>query len=482
VTAHDEPTFLVSLRRTFALPLGGLAASGVLFLAIDGGHLVPPELTRLHDVARKLSESLFWLAFTILLIRVGRFVFYEQLLIRLAHVKAPKLLDQAIAAVVVGVGTALMLSYVWGVSISSLVATSGVIGLVVGLALKNVLSDFFSGVALNLEVPFGLNDFVLIRSRGLPMVMGLVREVSWRSTTVMTPERKIVTLPNTLVAESVVENGSQPAADTEFELEIVLDWSVPAPSLQALLEAAALEAHLAGAMVEPAKVRLARLVGGGVVYKLKYLVDPLAISKGKARHALLEHAHKHLRCAGLRPVHELPPSTTPPQRIVDHHAPDERRSLLHEAAVLGALTRDERERIAEAIHVREVHAGAPLVEQGHEGSSMFVVAAGVLEVTIDGARVAVGGPGHVFGEMSLLTGEPRSATVTALVPSVVYEVPKDALAPLLATRPALAEELSEVVARRRKPRPACADHAPHEAEVAGFRKMLASAMREFFRA
>ena len=482
MTVPEKLTFLQSARRAFLGPSVGLALTALLVLAAEHGWLVPAGRPRLDDVATKLAESLFWLAFTILLNRAGRFIFYERILLRLARVKAPKLLDQAIAAGVWAVGTGLMLTYVWGVSISSVVTTSGIVGLVFGFALRNVLSDFFSGAALNVEVPFALNDFILVRARGLRLVMGLVREVSWRSTTVMTPEKKLVTLPNTLVAESIVENATQPTAVTEFHAEVALDWSVPGHVLEALLEAAALEAFLAGATAERAKVRVARLVGDALVYKLTYLVDPMTTSKGKARHALLGDVHKHLRSAGLRPVHETPPTRSAPQRIVDHDAEGERAPLLEEVAILDVLTRAERAALAREVDVRRVAPGEAVVEQGHGGSSMFIVAAGLLEVKVDDARVATRGPGDFFGEMSLLTGEPRSATVAALVPSVVYEVPKEALQRLLATRPAIADALSVLVAERRQRRGACEGEAHHEAPREGLSRALASAILEFFSA
>lgn len=473
----EPPSFLRACREAFLWPLSFLSLSGGMWLVVHRAGWIPAQLARLDDLARKSTDSLLALAITVVLIRIGRFVFYERVVLRLAKLKAPKLLDQGIAAVVYFLGAGLTLSYVWGVSISSLVATSGVLGLVLGFALKNVLSDFLSGVALNVETPFALNDFVLVKTRGLPPVVGLVREVSWRSTTLMTPERKLVTLPNTLVAESVVENGSQPSSATEFELEIVLDWSIPAHVLQTHLHAAGLETWIAGWTVEPTRARIRKLIGSGIAYKLTYFVDPLRHSKGKVRDALLGNVHKHLRCAGLRPVHEMAPS---PQRAVDYDVASERLPLFEQVELFSALHRTERAALAERVSVRRVAEGAAIVEAGTEGSSMFVVASGLVEVKVAGARVAALAPGDFFGEMSLLTGEPRSATVTALVPCVLYEVAKDAMQTLIETRPALAEAFSELVAARKVRR--SGPDAPAATGAAGLSGAIASAIHEFFRA
>ncbi len=97
--------------------------------------------------------------------------------------------------------------------------------------------------------------------------------------------------------------------------------------------------------------------------------------------------------------------------------------------------------------------GQPVVHQGEEGDSLFVVKEGTLEVSIAneaGLSTIVGrlNPGMFFAEMSLLTGAPRSATVVPSVDTVVFEITRDDLVPLMSRRPALADQLSEVLAER----------------------------------
>ena len=109
--------------------------------------------------------------------------------------------------------------------------------------------------------------------------------------------------------------------------------------------------------------------------------------------------------------------------------------------------------LARDVHPLELGSGATVVGEGDSGQSMFVVVAGRLEVlnkVHDGAqrRIATLEPGSVFGEMSLLTGSPRSATVVSMTPVTLLEVGKVNLERVLRTDPQLADELSRIQARR----------------------------------
>jgi CRP-like cAMP-binding protein len=118
-------------------------------------------------------------------------------------------------------------------------------------------------------------------------------------------------------------------------------------------------------------------------------------------------------------------------------------------AVLDAEARDA---VAAASHRVTFARGAVLMRQGDIGASMFSILSGKVSVSVHepggDEEVATLGPGEVVGEMSLLTGERRSATVTARGKVVALETPKAALAPILARSPHLATRLAALVADR----------------------------------
>lgn len=451
VTERPSSRTVAGPLRWLLLPLLLAAALYAMRLA-DGGAVLPAG-TELSQLLRRMAATVAWLTATVLAIRLLGALVWDGLVPRSTALRVPRLLRQLLAAVLFLLGGAAMLNQVWGVALAAVLATTGVFGIVFGLALRNILADFFSGIALNLEKPFRLDDFVVMRMRGhRDAIAGVVREINWRSTRVLTPEDNLISVPNSVVAAATLENLSFPSPVSELELEIVLDWSVDPAIIETVLAAAMVETWVSGATSgeQPPKCRIGRLDGNGVAYKIIYLIDPRRKAKGPARHALLSCVHKHLRHAGLRPVQEAAvQGAVPAQHPVDHGRIDDRAALLQHQPLLAALTDAERQALAAALQVATFERGAAVVRQGDTGGTMFIVAAGVLEVLVGGAaapvRVATLGPGDVFGEMSLLTGAPRSASVNTLCPVVLYEVTHAALAGLLQQRPALADALSHVV-------------------------------------
>lgn len=414
----------------------------------------------------RLLVSAAALAAAAALLRLTGWLLWDRLVPRQTGLRIPRLLRQFVAVLVFGAVLLGLLTQVWGVALTAVLATTGVLGLVLGLALRRILTDFFSGIALNIEQPFRLDDFILLhtRQRREP-IAGLVREINWRSTRILTPEDNLVSVPNSVVASAVVENLSFPSPVSEQEVDIVLDWALPQGVVETLLGAAVTEAWMRGAVAgdKPPKVRICRLDGRGVAWRITYLLDPRRKAKGPARHELLSCVQRHLVLAGIRPVAEpgerglpppdaaLPPAPPATRKVPEFDTADARRRVLDTAPLLASLSADERERLAAAMALREAARGQAVVERGRPGGSMFVLAAGVAEVRVaDGhgapQRAAVLGPGDSFGEMSLLTGEPRSAEVLAVTPLLLFEIDGALLAPLLAARPALADALSAAAA------------------------------------
>jgi CRP-like cAMP-binding protein len=108
---------------------------------------------------------------------------------------------------------------------------------------------------------------------------------------------------------------------------------------------------------------------------------------------------------------------------------------------------------------RSLAAGDTVMRQGDSGDSLYLLAEGILDVAIDLGELGVVrdriAPGEVFGEMSLLTGQPRGATVTAALDAVIHEICRDDLELILRHRPAIADGLAAVMA----------EHQAHNAAV-----------------
>ena len=487
--------------RSSLLSLLPSLATALLLVALAQGTADSPWLApwpTAGNLLVKLLTSAAALAGAMALLRLTGWLVWDRLVPRYSGLRLPKLLRQFVAVLVMGLVFIGLLAKVWGVALSAVLATTGVLGLVLGLALRPILSDFFSGIALNVEQPFRMDDFILLhtRQRREP-IAGLVREINWRSTRILTPEDNLVSVPNSVVAVAVVENLSFPSPVSEQEVDIVLDWTLPQGVVETLLSAAVTEAWMRGAAAgeKPPKVRMCRLDGRGITWRITYLLDPRRKAKGPARHELLSCVHRHLVLAGLRPVSETgerngggPEFTLPPAtgKVPEFDTPAARRRVLDTMTLLDSLSVEDRDTLAAAMALRHAAAGERVVERGQPGRSMFVLAAGVAEVRVADAagkprRARVLGAGDSFGEMSLLTGAERSADVVAVSPLVLFEVAGEVLAPLLTARPALADALSrnaaahlEADARLRDPADAPATALSRPAQIAARMRQLFS--------
>jgi CRP-like cAMP-binding protein len=140
--------------------------------------------------------------------------------------------------------------------------------------------------------------------------------------------------------------------------------------------------------------------------------------------------------------------------------------LLAGISIFSTLTAEEKTALASQMQRKDYKPGEVIVKVGTVLEALCIVSYGALvgSVEQDGRKIEVTrlAPGDYFGEVGLLTGEPLKGDLTALTWVVIYEISKDALAPLLKARPGMAEELSESLASRQLAHRTVLDHRDHE--------------------
>jgi len=327
-----------------------------------------------------------------------------------------------------------------------------VVSAVLGFALQDVLKNVFAGLALQLEAPFETGDWLLVD--GQPQQ---VLEMSWRSTHLRDNLGHDFREPNANLASARIENLGSGTPPMGFEIEVGVVYGAPPRQVKDALERAG---RSAPAVVDsPAPVGL--LVGfgeSGVIYRLRFWSRQV---NGVAR--LLDEVRSRVWYELKRQDLVIPF----PIRTVEHVAQSDvaeelaarhrqrAEELFAAVDVLAALPPAVREQLAaEAVH-HHFDDGERLVREGEGGRSLYVVARGQVQVGKTGVDVgttqvtlATLGEGKYFGEMSLLTGAPRTATVSAIGAVEVFELDRDALAPILHDDPALADTLSRILAER----------------------------------
>jgi CRP-like cAMP-binding protein len=267
-------------------------------------------------------------------------------------------------------------------------------------------------------------------------------------------DNTVVVVPNSLIGTMILRNLSEPETKSRFELIFCLEFGVPPERALRVLEAGLKAAE--GPLADPAPtVRIDKVSDRGVEYKVRYWVEPAQLSPPRARHAVTSSILRHLHQAGLSLAYDKQDVyiSRMPARQLDRTT--DRSTIIQRIEMFSLLSADERQQLAGNLRERRFAPGESVVQQGEEGESMYILVEGLLEVrsTLDDdlRQVKVSGiePGQYFGEMSLLTGEPRAATVVAVTSTIAYELGKENLDALLTRRPEIAAEIAELMAKRR---------------------------------
>ena len=361
--------------------------------------------------------------------------------------KLPKLLIDVVAIVVYAVAGVVILSRVLHFPLGGVLATSGVLAAVIGLAVQKTISDIMAGIALNFEQGFKLGDWIEIGSG----TVGEVSEITWRSTRLITIDGRMIVVPNSMLVGNQFSNLNAPHRSFRIRKTIRLDHGVPTERAMAILQTAMSAAE--GVLTAPSPVVLIEeLDDSGVLYGLHFWVSDYPASFAIATEVMAK-ALKFLDLAGIAPVNdklEIALRKAGERRIergVDIAV------LMRRTPVFAAFGEESLALLAKSAELRELSPDVVVVHEGDAGESLFIVVAGLLRVSkrFDGMEDrAVGqlAPGDVFGEMSLLTGTARSTTVTTTTPAMLLEISKEHLEPILTNHPSVIAELSQLQADR----------------------------------
>jgi small-conductance mechanosensitive channel len=344
-------------------------------------------------------------------------------------------------------GSAIMgiIANVFDMAISGLLAASGVIAIVLGLALQSTLSDVFSGVVLNITKPYHPGDWVILDG-----LEGRVIETNWRATQILTDTNDVAFVPNSIIAKSKLLNASRPSGSHGLKVVVRLDPAVAPSGAVAVLETAMLGCNRI-LRIPAATVTVRSLDAVAMECELAFFV-PLIEQGPDAQNEVFDLVYRHCASASIRLA---PPSGSAfalPARGALPDLTDAPKRLLQRLSVFASLSDDERVALAPMVKRRTFKAGDVLVEQGIVAQALFILTSGVLAALQqhDGGEIEVLrlAPGDCFGQASVMTGAMTTFKVKALTRAVVYEIAKDDIAPILKKRPVIAGELSQIMTQR----------------------------------
>lgn len=426
-----------------------------------GGRLLPKSGAEAPDMVTTTGISLvenvlriikvvLWMAFVVSIIRMLTQLLFETFLRSASQTEIASLLKTVLSIVVYIVAFFVIFQSQYPqIELAPLFTGSAILGIVVGLALQDTLGNLFAGLALQVDHPFEVGDVVVISNRG----QGVVESVSWRGVRLRTFQNKLLVISNAVLGKEVIEVAPQNNLNARLVMFNTIYAGSPAKTAQVVREAIRQVDNVSSRM-RPV-IRIRDFGESSLDWEIKYWPENYA-KFNDTDATIRQRIWYAFQREGIHfafPTRTIYTAAEPEPLSAEEQISSTTEYLDH-VPIFAPLSDDETTQLARS-SIRRVYApGEMIVRKGQEGNSMFVIIRGSVKVQLPesgGSRtINQLGPNDFFGEMSLLTGEPRSANVVAEEETDVMQIRKAAVKPIFEANPELLETISAIVEERRK--------------------------------
>lgn len=452
----------------------------MLLLAAGSGFMI---LFEWLPASSKLQRWVSVIPVALLLLAFGRLLsitVFDWLLTRRLQTGAPRIVRDIVDALFTGVSLLMALGAL-GVAPGSLLTTSAVLTAVLGLSLQDTLGNLFAGLALQMQRPFDVGDWIQIDRDGLQL--GRVLELNWRAARLQTNDGQELIVPNNMLARSVILNHSM-QENTHCAVKVLLPYEIPTLRAHTVLLRAA--DGVDGIVAAPApRVVTTGFADHGVQYELRFHIADF--SRRSSTEAIVrDRVWYVLQRTGLT-------FATPPRAAGDTLRHDDsadhlaRAKAISKIDFLHGLPDNAIDTLAADSHIELYAPGEYIVRQGETGEELYLCLSGTLQVLHqpdngeqrEVARLQAGG---LFGEIAQLTGQARNASVRAATSCELLVLRKPAFVQVLKETPTFAELISERLAQRRAELDALERVTPEvtQANLAQHKRQFLQRIREFF--
>lgn len=421
------------------------------------GHLVAlgvDAALRARDLAAGNEfRTVAWVFGAVTLVGAGMSVLFHGMLPR-ARVSLPRIVEDVLVGLL-SVLAAVTVASRAGANLSGIIATSAVITAVLGFSLQDVIGNVASGLALQLDTSIDVDDWIKVND-----LTGRVVEVSWRYTAIETRNWETILVPNLVLLRSPVIVLGRRAGKPRLWRRWVhfnVDWHHQPSDVIGAVQSAIRSAELARVAADPApNCVLLDMADSYGKYALRYWLtdlaaDDLTDSDVRTRiYFALQRADIELAVPSQSVTVAQERAEVPEERSA--RQTERCKAALKAVGFFNSLEESEFDKLACSLRYAPFTAGEVITRQGAEAHWLYLVEEGTAAVNIregESAReVAKLVAPTVFGEMSLLTGAPRAATVTAVTDVECFRLDSSAFQRVVARRPELAAHFAEVLSMR----------------------------------
>lgn len=418
---------------------GGLESTGQANMGETAGSL--------FDNFIKVFKIILWMGLVIAIVRLFSSLIFNNLLRSIRNLELARLIRNVVSILLYIIALTMIVKSQFDTDLTTFFAGSTIIAVVIGLALQDTLGNLFAGIAMQADQPFQVGDVVNIPGKGT----GVVESVSWRGVKIRTFQNKLLIISNAILGKEIIEVSPKDNLNARLVFFSTGYTDSPAKTVQVVRELVR-QCENISQKIRPV-VRVRNLGDNGIEWEVKFWLEDY--SKYNDTDALVRqriwYAFQREAIGIPFPTRTLELKRKETQKV-DSGAEDTIFDRLAAVEIFAPLTDEETLRLAHASVNRVFAPKESIVRAGEDGHSMFVVHSGSVNVQVDEAgqvrTVTTLHEGDIFGEMSLFTGEPRTATVTAAQETEVLEIGHFALKPLFENNPDLAGAISKTIADR----------------------------------
>jgi len=361
----------------------------------------------------------------------------------------PHFLREVVSGIIFLIVLLLVLSYGYHAEaqLKGLLAGSGVVAIILGFAGQNLFAGIIGGVSIQINRPYKVGDWLKVGD-----TYGEVREINWRSTRLCTNDDIYLDIPNNEMVSHQIVNLHYPTEIHAMRIRVGVEYKNPPNVVKEALYRATSTAK--GVLAEPkTRIFLVDFGESACIYEIKFYMGNHS-KINEINDAVRTNVWYELKRRGITipfPIRMLQVERRAALPVKEEQA--EALAILRGERLFECLSEEQLSHVVQQARLKLFGRGEPVIEEGSAGDSMFVMLTGAANVLVskNGSKIQVAtlGAGDCFGEMSLLTGEPRSATVRADADCYVMEIGKPVMAEVLRDAPSCLEKLSELLAQRK---------------------------------
>jgi CRP-like cAMP-binding protein/small-conductance mechanosensitive channel len=410
--------------------------------------LVSNQIPISHAAIAKIFGIMWWLGLGVVVMRGLSTFVWKGILSHEGRMLVPQVFVFMIDLVILIIMISLCAMVVFQVdfkTISSAVTSGGVIALAFSFMGRTLIENGNAGLVVNLSNPFKIGNRVQISDMKAP-IEGVVDDIGFAYVIIRQDNGCNLYIPNIELLRRTIVNLERPTPDVRYDLEVVFDFKVTIVRAKEIISAALGEVD---DQIPKYAITVKNFTATGVTFLIQFWIG---------KHIKVPDAYDLVQTALYYKIqHEMSVDLGFDKNAAIHTAhakgvdiPLEKKiALIRDVSTFASLSDEKIKALAEISTPRMFGPPEKILKQGDDVDSIFVNAKGQVQVYVTtpdvGGRIvlSVDGPGKVFGELGVFTGQKRMATVTALTDVLLLEIPKEHIQALIGEDQALANKIAE---------------------------------------